>query len=675
MHMKTRLRFAAMLAAVFVLFDCFPAAASMTDESISLSENTVKTVKADQATSPSENTVMAEKETSPSENSVIAEEEISLSENTVMPTSETVPDEAPAFQARIEFRQGYSVIGTFKDFTPDIIQIQTLYSLDEKIWEVCASGDWNLYNLGTDDEAKLDDLQNQPCLFSNYEPLKSYIAGKIDCFYLKLRITQQNGNSYETQSAAIERGGLQSIPEGTQRRAMFSSAIAVTESAPNIPYRRRKYGRYQLTVSTDATPAEISALLPSTLPVEIQLDHGPDFIAIGIVDCPVTWKPLSLPQLTAGESITISDAAEEILVSEGTPVSTPIGTFLLDEPLSLDAPPSTDEVRLVLNVIEDRNPTGVLRTGRDGLEMAFHNKPTGAVSIRAYILTEGSSKWTELSGLSLLEEFCQPSTAESGYALILRNDQEPYQSYLAAMNAGGDPLPFFVGLKIEGGIYDGRQLILAWPDIYEELPELPKIDGAGGNEGNAGADNKEDSTESGQRPNLPQTPDDNSEEQNPNPPQTTGNDQKEPKSNALQTPDNNPNEQKANPHQALDDNREKQKTNPPQTPDEHQEEMPPASNSSLKTPKVSESGQRPNLPQTAQNTAQSPLVAQAAPNTKTEGSAVILSNLETDMEYHTEAESRMPLLLIAAAVAAVICIAAVVRKTAGSNLISRLSKK
>lgn len=146
--MRVRLKFAALFAAVFILSGGFPAFAA----------------EADHIT-----------------------EEISLPETTMEPEDETdfpIPDEAPAFDARIEFRMGYTVIGTFTDFTPDITLIQTLYSLDGKNWET-GTEDWNLFNLGTDDEYKFKGLQNQPCLFNAHEPLKSYIAGEIDRFYLK----------------------------------------------------------------------------------------------------------------------------------------------------------------------------------------------------------------------------------------------------------------------------------------------------------------------------------------------------------------------------------------------------------------------------------------------------------------------------------------------------------
>lgn len=636
MHTKKGQLLMAMLAATLILSGSFPVFAAETGENTSLSENTVET----------------DREASPSEN-----------------TSFPVPEEPPAFQACLKFGVSYTVTGTFTDFTPDITLIQTLYSLDGNHWEASPFGDWNLTNLGTDDELKLARLQNQTCLYDAYEPLKSYIAGKTDRFYLKLHITKQNGLSYDTQAAVVERGSLRPIPEGTARRALFSSTVGVSEPDPANPRRRRKYARYQFTVSPDATAEEIAALLPDTVPVEVQLDNGPDFIAIGVVDCPVTWKPLSLPALTAGESITIPDAAEEIYVPAGTSVSTPLGIFELDEPLRLDMPPSTDEVRLVLNVTtEDRNPAGTLRPGKDGLELSFYYKPTGALSIQAYVLAQGASKWEKLKELSLTDTFNQPSAANSGYTLILPNDQEPYRSYLAAENAGETPTPFFVGLKIEGGVYDGRQLVLPWPDTYEHLPDLPQI-GAGGNEGNAGADNKEDSTEGGQRPNLPQTsgnnqsgqdpqPNDNREEQPSSPPRTA--DGKHKGQPQVSGEDDSHNRQQS-PAPSSDNGRQRQPISNLPDPDGQ-------------PPEPSENGQRPELSQTMQDTAQSPLVAQAAADVAEGQNNEIPSTAKAAGKNAPESGSRIALfLLTAAAVAAAIGIAA--HKLSGYHLISRITEK
>lgn len=568
-----------------------------------------------------------------------------------------IPDKAPAFQAHIEFRMGYTVIGTFTDFAPDTTRIQTLYSLDGTKWQT-GGDEWNLYNLNTDNEYLLPGLQNQPCLLSRDEPLKSYIDGKTDRFYLKLLITLKSGLSYETQTAVIERGGLQALPEGTQCRACFSSSVAVSEPDSALPYRYRKYARYHLTVPADAAAEDITALLPETLPVEIQLDNGPDFMAIGVVDCPVTWKSFSLPGLSAGETLTIPDAAEEITVPAGTQVSTPLGIFELEKPLSLDTPPSTDEVRLVLNVSEkSKNPAGVLKEDRDGLKIALAQKPTGASSMKAYILTEGESSWTELSGLSLSEEFNQPSTESSGYALLLRGDQEPYRSYLAAAEAGETPIPFFIALKIEGGIYDGAEIILPWPDVYDQLPDLPKIRGAQGNEGNAGADNKADSTESGQRPSLPQIRDDGSGEQKP------------PASGI----DGNHGEQQQIPVSAQETDSPAPENRTASSPDES---VPDTPSGGQGNPALS--GQRPNLPVGADQEGAPklvPPVVQAAADTEGEKSLLLLSGPEAAGDHTPKSGGRIPCLPMTIVVAAGCCIGAALYRAAGYSLFHRIAGK
>lgn len=419
----------------------------------------------------------------------------------IISNAEELP-ESPAFHACIEYSsQGYVVKGSLTEIPPDISLIQPLYSLDGEAYQACGVP-WNLQWLDIDDANAHEKLQNQTCLYSNQEPLKSYLDKKLDRFYIKLRLTLNNEATYETQAMLIDRGSPQPVSEELHPEALFASSMAMYERNPFC-----RYGKYQLTVSANATPEDIASFLPDTLPIEIQLTKDNQFTN-GIVDCPVTWKHLSLPQLVAGESVTINDAAEEIVVPEGILLNTPTGIFQIQEPLKLsDQYGLTDEVRLVLNVIaEDENPTGALSEENTGLEICFHLKPTGATSIHAYVLSENSTVWTNLPALPLLDAVnAQPSTSNSGYALILSCDQEPYRTYLAQIAAENNPGPFYIGLEIKGGVYDRKQLILAWPDTYVPPLSLPKLSGSGGNEANAGADNKSDSTPEGQRPNLPQT--------------------------------------------------------------------------------------------------------------------------------------------------------------------------
>lgn len=420
---------------------------------------------------------------------------------------ETVPDEAPMFSARIELSpQGYTAVGTIMESLPDTCLVQPLYSLDGESWQTCKMT-WNdLWSTGLSEDFEIS--QTNTCLYSFDEPLASYLAGKLDRFYLKLQITLESGISYETQSAVIDRGVPQPLPEEFSPVADFIPAMRVRQWRPFV-----SYGQYQLTVSANMTPEDIAALLPDTLPVEIQIYQGIQPVTDATVNCPVTWKPLAPSQLVSGESVVIEDAAEEIIVPAGTLLSTPNGIYQLKDSLGI----THDEIRLVLNVVaENAEPTGVLSGYFKGLEISFGLKPTGATAIRVYTLSEGESAWTEVPGALLPAVVNAPSsTADSLFTFVLSEEQEPYRSYLAAENAGDEAVPFLVGLKIEGGVYDGRQLILAWPDTYKIPLQPPTISGLGGNEGNAGSDNKSDSTLEGQRPDLPQNQEDGSVAQAP----------------------------------------------------------------------------------------------------------------------------------------------------------------
>lgn len=480
-------------------------ASSPSDEE-SLPENTTVSVTAEEASTSFDAEALQVTENRTEEESSIQSNETAIQEMAEV----TEKTNELTFSICVEYSsQGYCVIGTLSDFPTGIVHIQPLCSQDDKIYHECGD-EWDANQIKALHVAETKQLI---CLYSNFEPLKSYLEGSLDRFYLKLRFTKDNGVIYETQTALIDRGTPQPLPEEITFYANFPSNMRVREMKPF-----RYYGKYQITVRETAVSQDISALLPDMLPIEVQLLKKGTPFADAIVDCPVTWKSLSLPSLTAGESVTIEDAAEEIVIPGGTLLHTPVGVFRLDEPFGIAQDILTDEILLVLNVVsKDEKPTGVLIANNDGLEMAFHQKPTGATSIRAYTISANETKWTEIPELALLKAIdSQPSTASSGYALVLRTGQEPYRSYLAAEATGATPTPFFIGLKIQGGVYDGQQLILAWPGNYELPLSLPKLGGIGGNESNAGAGNKGDSTEEGQRPNLPQNSDTKKEEQNPN---------------------------------------------------------------------------------------------------------------------------------------------------------------
>lgn len=406
-------------------------------------------------------------------------------------------NEVPPFSAYIGFSgQGYAVFGntTFPDGT---CRVQNLYSLDGENYEVY---DWE-WQIPVVSGCAIK--TPQVCLKANNEPLKSYLAGTLDRFYLKLHITKDDGTTYESEAAVIERNRApQPVPDDLALGARFDSSMRVFDRN-----KHRFYNKYQLTVKEHATVDEIASYLPETLPVQVQVGDG-----ICVVDCPVTWKPLTVTELTPGKSVIIADAAEPVSVPAGTLLDTPIGVFQLDEPLLLgDGQVGANEVQLTLNVISaDEKPSGSLAVDRGALKIALTWKPTGATAIWAYTLTEGENEWVEIQGQPLEKTLNAQLSTPNGGATILDADAALIRSYLEAVAAGNTPTPFLVGIKIEGGVYDGKQLVLPWPKAYgNDLPYLPEITGgSGGNEGNAGSGNKDDSTDEGQRPNLPQQPED-----------------------------------------------------------------------------------------------------------------------------------------------------------------------
>lgn len=428
---------------------------------------------------------------------------LSVSAAVSLPTGEAelpapvADNEVPPFSAYIGFSgQGYAVFGntTFPDGT---CRVQNLYSLDGENYEVY---DWE-WQIPVVSGCAIK--TPQVCLKANNEPLKSYLAGTLDRFYLKLHITKDDGTTYESEAAVIERNRApQPVPDDLALGARFDSSMRVFDRN-----KHRFYNKYQLTVKEHATVDEIASYLPETLPVQVQVGDG-----ICVVDCPVTWKPLTVTELTPGKSVIIADAAEPVSVPAGTLLDTPIGVFQLDEPLLLgDGQVGANEVQLTLNVISaDEKPSGSLAVDRGALKIALTWKPTGATAIRAYTLTEGENEWVEIQGQPLEKTLNAQLSTPNGGATILDADAELIRSYLEAVAAGNTPTPFLVGIKIEGGVYDGKQLVLPWPKAYgNDLPYLPEITGgSGGNEGNAGSGNKDDSTDEGQRPNLPQQPED-----------------------------------------------------------------------------------------------------------------------------------------------------------------------
>ena len=226
---------------------------------------------------------------------------------------------------------------------------------------------------------------------------------------------------------------------------------------------------------------------------------------------------------------------------------------------------------------------------------------------------------------------------------------------------------------------DGRQLVLAWPDIYEQLPDLPEVGGAEGNEGNAGADNKDDSTESGQRPNLPQTPDDNQEEQQPTPAPDGGLKEQQPASNS-----SHKKQEPASPYTLQTASAASENQNALSADESFSDFQSERQGSQFS------SGQRPNLTQTILDTADTsaanqenglkstPLAEQAAADIKDiEEEETIPAFFDTKTVFENTAENdiRIPLLPVITTIVAGGCIGAAVCKAGRYSPFHRITGK
>lgn len=443
----------------------------------------------------------------------IQTEPVKLSHGNLWP----VPDEPPEFSANIEMTfEGYVLRGTFTDFLPGTSHVRTLYSLDGETYELISKEgeplDWNLNLLGAEDPSDLSLLQNQICAYSSYEPMKSYLKHDLERFYVKLQITTDIGETYETQSAVIERGIPKPPPDNSTVGAVFPASMVAVDKNQRPP---KPYGRYQITVREGASQEEVYALLPDTLPIEVRIlkKNTNQMITSGMADCDVTWKEIPDLVLRAGESIVWRDAANELVIPAGTEVSTPLGIYVLPEAVAMETAYESDEIRIVVNVIGKRekpdislieNWNGNLVDDSAPLSLAFRLKPSGAVSVKAYAYQDGDEEWTEICDLLSRRAVDANQSAELyGYVDVLRSDESPYLEYRAGELDG-----FLIGIVIEGGTFDGERVTLPWPGVYVPPAQIPELDGSGGNENNVGSgDGSGDSNSGGQRPGLPDVED------------------------------------------------------------------------------------------------------------------------------------------------------------------------
>lgn len=445
-----------------------------------------------------------------------------------------IPETPPPFSADIKLGWfSYSVLGHFSDFAPNVAKVCNTYSwggLSYQYSDPDYPTMWEMTYLGNNDPQAIKRLENQEVAQYYEEPLESFLAGDRDSFYLRLEITTEDNQVYYSEAVQIARQERQLVPEHLQPSARFGFDLAVKEmhNRPDTDedgedeYIAYTHGEYQLSVREDATSEEIMALLPETVPVRVLFwdKTTKEKYLFGDIACPVEWKDIPPLSLTPGEPLVLSDMAKPLVIPRGTDVVTALGTYTLRKPLTFKSNYDSDTINLIINPVGvDEKPNIALRafnrdlgdydeTDPDRIEpdapltLAFWHKPSGATAIKAFAVVD--EKKTELFDLPDRRDINHNQSHELyGYIELCQSNEYPLRDYL-----DGTIDEFFIELEIEGGTYDGMQVTLPWPFVYDLPVEIPDPDGFEGQENNAGSDSgiwdDEDSTSNGgQRPTLP----------------------------------------------------------------------------------------------------------------------------------------------------------------------------
>lgn len=151
---------------------------------------------------------------------------------------------------------GATIKGYFPGFTSDMRDIQSYYSFDDLRYDpVEIDTFWSCPNSLPEGSILSNTIASQ-----DQSPLRDYLANEQDTFYIRLQ--------YETDAgAAISQTARFSRPTQAVPMPEDLTLCVLYPHSMRAGYK----ARYHLTVRESATAADCRALLPDTLPVELQL--------------------------------------------------------------------------------------------------------------------------------------------------------------------------------------------------------------------------------------------------------------------------------------------------------------------------------------------------------------------------------------------------------------------
>lgn len=403
------------------------------------------------------------------------------------------PQELPGFSIKlIPFSgNGTQIRGYFSGYTSDMRDIQSYYSFDDLQYDPI-DPDIVWAPPSTLPEGS---VPSNTIAISTNSPLREYLAGEQDTFFIRLHYQTDSGAGVSQTAKFTRPTQVVPLPEDMTLYALYPSSIRTFYKA-----------QYHLTLREGATVAGCRALLPDTLPIELQLmDAEGDLLAKTTVDCAVEWAlPESLPE----GDVAISAAVQSITPPGGMVLETVDALYAVDT-----LPPPSIPLTLKINRVgsEDR-ATPALYCAADGsnnypadsLYLNLPLKPSGAQAILPSYSLDGGSTWTAMPDLLSYNEpvDAYPKNPDYRYALLFSPEQSPYREYLSGGLDG-----FLIQLDIVGGTFAGQSETAAWPLDYQYQP--PSMDngdnGSGGNGGNIGSDQTDGNSgeNGGQRPHLP----------------------------------------------------------------------------------------------------------------------------------------------------------------------------
>ncbi|MEG2000767.1 MAG: hypothetical protein RR053_05185, partial [Evtepia sp.] len=294
------------------------------------------------------------------------------------PPAETPPSPNPTtFYVTLKYAAtGPLLKGFFPDYTETMRDIQCYYSFNDQdffpidcynVWEKDAP-------LGVTIAEAVD------------TPLTEYLNDAYDTIYLQLRYNTPNGAAV-SQTAQITRP---TTPEP------LTEDLTLHVRYPLATTGIRPYHRYHITVKQNATTEEIRALLPDTLPVELQLLSKDELVAKVYIAYQAQWM---LPELIPDDGM-IEDAVTVTPPSECT-------IKALNAIYAVTAPPRPENpLHLFIHTASTETPMFQVYTYDDvmnsppmGLFVDFPLKPSGATEIIPAYSLDGGQTWIEIENL------------------------------------------------------------------------------------------------------------------------------------------------------------------------------------------------------------------------------------------------------------------------------------